>query len=216
MKLTKNFNLNEFAVSSSYPDLVPVVLNALNDNKSYQANLKLLCESVLQPVRDEFSHEKVTILSGLRTAELNSAVGGSSTSDHLTANAADFKTNSHALKFLWMFYNKIPYRQLILYPDQNFIHVSINIPGKPFKNEALIKYDDSSQYIPYKGGAVPNNGVEIRPGDDMSQAFFIKPASDLTLEASTLRQTDISTLKDNTPTKDKVRAVIIEANQNKI
>ena len=49
-------------------------------------NLKLLCEKVLQPVRDHFG-QVVTVSSGYRSEELCEAIGSSKTSQHAKAFA---------------------------------------------------------------------------------------------------------------------------------
>lgn len=53
------------------------------------AALKLLCEKVLQPVRDHYA-SPVNVSSGYRSSRLNRAIGGSGTSQHCKGEAADF------------------------------------------------------------------------------------------------------------------------------
>lgn len=52
--------------------------------------LRSLCVNVLEPLRVHYNRP-VTILSGYRSKELNRAVGGASTSQHLLGQAADFE-----------------------------------------------------------------------------------------------------------------------------
>jgi len=49
----------------------------------------VLCEKILQPVRDHFGRVKVT--SGFRSPELCQAIGSSPNSQHARAEAADFE-----------------------------------------------------------------------------------------------------------------------------
>lgn len=53
-------------------------------------NLKLLAQTVLQPIRDKYG-KPISVTSGYRCPKLNSAVGGSKTSQHLKGQAADIK-----------------------------------------------------------------------------------------------------------------------------
>ena len=85
MQLTKNFFLSEFIRSETASRLnIPNVPNQTHIN-----NLKLLCEKVLQPVRDHFK-QPVIISSGYRSIELNKAIKGSLNSQHCLGQAADF------------------------------------------------------------------------------------------------------------------------------
>ncbi|MGL5931939.1 MAG: D-Ala-D-Ala carboxypeptidase family metallohydrolase [Cetobacterium sp.] len=66
-----------------------------------------------------------TVNSWFRSLELNNAVGGSKTSDHMQGRAIDFVPSMN----LRDAYNKIKnsglsYDQLIIYPNQRFIHIS--------------------------------------------------------------------------------------------
>lgn len=157
MSYTKNFSCREFLVSKDYPKLVR------DDfiDWDVSARLKLLCESILQPLRDGYK-EPIKILSGYRNENLNKKIGGSKNSDHLYGNAADFTMPNKDVDLNWLFidmFECFTYRQLILYPDQNFIHISCNVPGKKFKNEAFLKYVNSPEYIPFT-----DTRQKIRPG----------------------------------------------------
>ena len=136
-KLTENFQLKEFLYSEKYPKIA--------GEQSYTTThvdcLKLLCESCLQPLRDHFGWTKV--LSGFRSEALNMAVYGTKNSDHLSGAAADIAL-PHALSMRYVFWwakRNLPYRQLIWYKKAYFLHISVNIPGKPYKHEAFIKND---------------------------------------------------------------------------
>ena len=77
MNLTANFTLAEMVKSDT-------ALRHDMDNTPGEAeiaNLKTLCEKVLQPVRDQFK-TGVKVNSGFRHPEVNAKVGGSKTSDH--------------------------------------------------------------------------------------------------------------------------------------
>jgi zinc D-Ala-D-Ala carboxypeptidase len=89
IKLSKNFRLSEFTKSQTASRF------GLNNNPSPEVveNLKLLCEKVLQPIRDEFN-QPVIISSGYRSWSVNNRVGGSKSSQHLKGQAADFEIPS--------------------------------------------------------------------------------------------------------------------------
>ena len=86
MKLSKNFSLDEMTKSQT------AIRMGLSNNPSEGEveNLRLLCERVLQPVRDHFNHT-VTISSGYRNEILSRKIGSSSTSQHCKGEAADFE-----------------------------------------------------------------------------------------------------------------------------
>jgi len=155
MKLTPNFSLKEFAVSNDHPDLAIYAKETLFSDKVLINTTKLLCESILQPISYLINQLAMFILSGYRDDALNSAVGGSPKSDHCFASAVDFTTKNLRKLFELIVSLNLPYRQLIYYPDQNFIHISINIPGRPYKHEAFVKYKKNKHYLPYDGKKFP-------------------------------------------------------------
>ena len=86
MKLTKNFSLGEMTKSQT-------ALRRGIDNTPTPDKLDpliLLCQKVLQPVRDHFDRP-VTITSGYRSPELCAAIGSKVTSQHTKGQAADFE-----------------------------------------------------------------------------------------------------------------------------
>ena len=114
MRLTNNFSLEEFERSDTAKRLGI-------DNRVPQfaiARLRTLCEKVLQPVRDHFG-VPIIITSGYRCPDLNDAVKGATSSQHMKGEAADFKIkvdNTKGVKlydlYLWMVDN-LSFDQLI-------------------------------------------------------------------------------------------------------
>lgn len=89
------------------------------------ANLKALCENVLEKVKEHFQ-APVVISSGFRNAEVNAAVGGSKTSQHMTGQASDFTVSGKTLEevFNWIaFESNLEFDQ-VLYEFGRWIHVS--------------------------------------------------------------------------------------------
>lgn len=88
--LSKHFSLRELTASGT----------AIRHNIDNSApddvveRLRLLCENVLEPLRRRFGVLRVT--SGYRCARLNALVGGATTSQHLSGEAADIHVASAA------------------------------------------------------------------------------------------------------------------------
>jgi hypothetical protein len=115
-------------------------------------NLKLLCEKVLQPVRDHFG--TVTVNSGYRSPDSNAAVGGVRTSDHCLGRAADIEVQGISNPDLaqWIMDN-LDYTQLILefytqgQPNSGWVHVSYD-PNNLKKQElTAVKVAGKTQYM---------------------------------------------------------------------
>lgn len=84
MKLTSHFTLSEFTYSETAQR--KNIDNTPSPNAI--ANIKALCEEVLEPAREEYGRAMI-ISSGYRSEQLNKAVGGAKTSQHMTGCAAD-------------------------------------------------------------------------------------------------------------------------------
>jgi hypothetical protein len=82
-KLSEHFLLGEFTKSGSHPDIYNVPTHEAI------ANLKHLCQWL--EVLRERSGGPIVINSGYRSPQLNRAVGGASTSNHLTGCAVDIR-----------------------------------------------------------------------------------------------------------------------------
>jgi len=149
-QLTANFSLHELTKSET-------ALRMGFDNTPGEAeteSLRLLCENVLQPVRDHFG-KGVKVNSGFRSPESNAAVGGSRTSDHCKGQAADIEIPGvpNAELAQWIMDN-LEYTQLILefytpgIPDSGWVHVSYD-PGNLKKQElTAMKVAGKTQYVP--------------------------------------------------------------------
>jgi uncharacterized protein YcbK (DUF882 family) len=119
MKLSANFSLEEFTRSDT-----AVKLGIKNEPGTEEiANLKNLCERVLQPIRDKVGRT-IRISSGFRCPTLNRAVGGVESSQHVKGEAADITADGMAPRELYNFIVKsgIEYDQIILY--STMVHIS--------------------------------------------------------------------------------------------
>lgn len=139
VKLSANFHLDEFAVSGSHPHLVEPV------PERFIPNVEKIVGGALQPMRTEWDRP-FQILSGYRSAELNKAVGGSATSQHRTAAAADFTTADLEALFLTLLRdpNKYPLGQIIAYPKKGFMHVAL--PSRRYPSPTFFISTRSKKY----------------------------------------------------------------------
>jgi hypothetical protein len=131
MLLSKSFTLNELTKSQEATRLG--IDNT--PNKEHILNLKLLCEKILQPIRD-FYGMPLSVSSGYRSAKLCEAIGSSSKSQHTKGQAADFEIFGVANKDLADFIVKnLDYDQCILEfwnenePNSGWVHCSFNALG---------------------------------------------------------------------------------------
>lgn len=150
MQLTTNFSLHE--LSKSETALRLGLDNTPGDTET--ENLRLLCEKVLQPVRDHYG-KGVKVNSAYRSPESNSAVGGSKTSDHCKGMAADIEIPGVANADLaqWIMDN-LDYTQLILefytpgIPDSGWVHVSYDPDNLKKQELTATKVAGKTQYLP--------------------------------------------------------------------
>jgi putative chitinase len=127
MQLSPNFKLSEFTKSDT-------AIRKRIDNTpgpQHAANLKKVCEKILEPVRTHFA-KPIRINSGYRGPALNSAVGGSSKSQHCNGQAVDFEIDGLANPVLakWVADN-CEFDQIILEfydpkegPNSGWVHAS--------------------------------------------------------------------------------------------
>lgn len=125
MKLSKNFSLHELTKSET-------ALRHDIDNtptKTEIENIRVLCENILQPVRDRFG--PVHVSSGYRHPLVNAKTGGSTKSHHCRGMAADFEVPGMANYDLaaWVA-EHLEFTQCILefytpgIPDSGWVHVA--------------------------------------------------------------------------------------------
>lgn len=127
MKLTENFTLNELVYSATAEK------NKIDNRPSVQviANLKSLCENVLQPLRNALGCP-IVITSGFRCAVLNKKVVGQPNSQHLMGQAADLVVPQKNLKDVFNYIKShLNYDQLLYEYSKTdkWIHVSFRNDG---------------------------------------------------------------------------------------
>jgi len=155
MNLSRNFTLQELIKSDTA--IRKGIEN--NPNADQVEKLKLLCERVLQPVRDHFGRVKVT--SGYRSPELCVAIGSSINSQHAKAEAVDFECVGvdNAEVADWVHIN-LETDQLILEyytpgePNSGWIHASFVEFNPRRQYMRAYREDKKTKYKPIIGKAV--------------------------------------------------------------
>ena len=149
MNLTENFSLNELTKSQT------AERKGIDNTPSteHQENLKRLCETILQRIRDHFG-KVVSVSSGYRSEALCIAIGSKITSQHAKGQAADFEiyglSNGELAEWI---HENLDYDQLILEywtpesPNNGWIHCSYSLERnrkeylRAYKNEGKTKYE---------------------------------------------------------------------------
>lgn len=131
IQLSTHFKLSEFLRSET------AARRGIDNTPSLEvvSNLQQLCIHVLEPLRAYFN-TPIVVSSGYRSPALNKAVGGSTTSQHMTGEAADLRIPSEAIGkewFEWIMDN-CKFHQLIWEKDSpqsihHWIHVSFKQDG---------------------------------------------------------------------------------------
>ena len=132
VNLSKNFTLDELTVTNTGAVNIP--------NEEQTRKLCFLAQYLLQPIRDEFG--PIQINSAFRSSFVNEKIGGSKTSQHMDAEAADIKPLEANITevFQWCRTNLI-FGQLIFEHkgDAWWIHISLPRVNKP--NGMVMKYE---------------------------------------------------------------------------
>lgn len=134
MYITTNFTLEELYKSNTASKL------GINNvpNKDVSSNLMILAVKILQPLREAYG-KPITVTSGYRSFELNKAVKGSSTSQHLKGEAADLVTDNNKKLFevakRLIDEGKIKVGQLI--DEYNYKWIHISLPNNKHNNQIL-------------------------------------------------------------------------------
>lgn len=139
MKLSPHFTLAELTVTNTGLANVP--------NEKQLANLRFTA-SRLETVRALCGDKPMVITSGFRSARVNSAVGGSKTSDHLSGLCADAKviglTPEQIARILLR--EGFDFDQLIKYRGQARLHFGFG----PRNRKQLLACTSTGGYIPWR------------------------------------------------------------------
>ena len=138
MKLTDNFFLYEFLRSQAAPRYgIP-----MDPPIEVIDNLRRLCVDILQPLRD-ITRLPISVTSGYRPLELNTLIGGSTTSAHMDGRAADIIVNGRSpLQVAETIRDmELPYDQVI-HEFGQWVHVGISDDDEEVRLQELTAYRD--------------------------------------------------------------------------
>ena len=126
IRLSKNFTLDEFAVSKDFPEeVVDIYFSEVE-----QERIRMFVLNTLQPLRD-YLKVPIEVTSGKRTTKLNQKVHGANYSHHLfigDTGAIDIVPIGCALSVAvdWLDHNAV-FAYIISYTKDGFIHISFPI-----------------------------------------------------------------------------------------
>lgn len=105
-------------------------------NPDIESNLTTLVDNILDPLREIYG-KPIKVNSGYRCPELNKAVGGSATSDHVKGFAADITAGSKEEneRLFNIIKHNFHFSQLIDEKNFSWVHVSYN--SNNLKNQTL-------------------------------------------------------------------------------
>lgn len=145
-KLTEHFTLEELCATSrkQYQEknlaYGKTIKNRLEDLAYFLEDVRKVCGSPL------------LVTSAVRCPELNAAVGGVKTSQHLSGHAADIipqKNGSIQDHFCKIYKSHLIYDQLILEESGGKIWIHVSYVGMRGRRQALIY--NGKKYVEYKG-----------------------------------------------------------------
>lgn len=145
LRLSPSFTLGEMLVSQTASRKridntpTPQVIEAL----------RTLAQQVLQPTRNHFNRP-VVVSSGYRSPQLNRAVGGARSSQHVLGEAADFTipgvSNFAVAQWMW---KNLNYDQLIYeFGESGWLHVSYREGRLRNQELSAVRRFGRTQYLP--------------------------------------------------------------------
>lgn len=142
MRLTPNFDLDEFVISQE------AVRRDIDNTPSAAIvqNLQDLCDVILEPLRAALG--PVVVTSGYRCPELNRAIGGTGMSQHMEGRAADIHIPGHSLEEVFNYiYQNLHFDQVI-HEFGRWIHVSYDPARSRRQGLIALKEDEKTIYKP--------------------------------------------------------------------
>ena len=149
--LSPNFTLYEMA-TTNHRSLWAQNLTEATQPQNL-AKLEEVAAVLLQSIRDRFG-APVIVNSGFRGPTLNTAIGGSKTSQHMRAEAADIRVVGVALQVVFDWVrgpSLLPFGQVILEGAEpglpTWIHISLGAPYRPAsKSGQAMTWDRTNGY----------------------------------------------------------------------
>jgi zinc D-Ala-D-Ala carboxypeptidase len=154
MKLSEHLDLSEVTKS----DMAKRKGISNEPTPEHLENFKKLAENIFEPIRNHFK-QPIFISSGYRSKELNTAIGGSLTSQHCSGEAIDIdmdgRSNTVTNKAVFEYIkNNLNFDQLIweFGTDSNpdWVHVSYESTGRQRKQVLkAVRVNGNTTYKPY-------------------------------------------------------------------
>ena len=146
MNITEHFSMKELTQSQT------AIKNGIpNIPKDPQvvANLTLLCEKVLEPLREGMKCP-IRISSGYRSPELNKLIGGAKASQHNIGEAVDIDLDEKNAELFSYIVNNLDFDQIIweFGDDKNpdWVHVSYKAAGNRKQLLKALKSNGKTSY----------------------------------------------------------------------
>lgn len=155
MKLSEHLDLSEVTRSDS------AKRKGISNEPTAEhlENFKKLAENIFEPIRNHFK-VPIHLSSGYRSAALNKAIGGASSSQHCTGEAIDIdmdgSANGVTNKMVFDYIkNNLSFDQLIhefgTKDAPDWVHVSYESTGKQRKQILkAVRKGGATSYVPYK------------------------------------------------------------------
>ncbi len=147
--LSQHFSLAELCVSSTAARLQ---ISNLPTSAAHRANLAWLATDVLEPLRALCGNVPITVTSGYRSVTVNSAIGGSTTSDHMQGLAADLYVSGLSNEDVAALLAgpggaSIPWDQVIVERHTGHLHIGAG----PRQRRELLQTSDGATYTDWSG-----------------------------------------------------------------
>lgn len=119
------------------------IKSQLKPSEEIKSSLTALVEKVLDPLREAYG-KPIIVTSGYRCIELNKAVGGAASSQHVKGEAADIRSVQDTPEENKKLYDlivklKLPFDQLINEFNYDWVHVSFGSRHRRQKLKAVRK-----------------------------------------------------------------------------
>ena len=117
------------------------------------ANLQRLIATVVAPLQDAVAPARLRISSAYRSPEVNAAVGGVKSSDHMRGEAVDVKVEGQtaAQTLAVVLRLRLPVRQAIVYAPAAGGHLHIGLGDGRSAPQTLFKATSASRTVPWTG-----------------------------------------------------------------
>lgn len=146
MNITEHFSMKE--LTNSQTAIKNGIPNIPKDPQVV-ANLTLLCEKVLEPLREGMKCP-IRISSGYRSPELNKLIGGAKASQHNIGEAVDIDLDEKNAELFSYIVNNLDFDQIIWEfgddKNPNWVHVSYKAAGNRKQLLKALKLNGKTSY----------------------------------------------------------------------